>query len=531
VTGVSLSPSGRGLAGRAGPAWEAWGSRALVAGLMLWGIVPIVVIALHALVAHERLTGADGIVGADQLQYLAWARDAGEHGLAANLFELTPTGHVYLQPLFTITGLLWRLGLSLTAAYWLWKPVAVVVLFAGAGAWTNRLLAGHERERLAALALALFMLSPIGSLLVWVHIGPASFQSGVGTASVEMLPAAMLWGYLPSAIAVGLMPLALLACERALRAEQPAAVRRTLLIASAFGLLLAWLHPWQGVTLVLVLAGLALWEGQRGRKLLALPAIATALPLAYYELLSRYNSAWKLASHNEIVTRPEFAGLVAALAPLLAIAAFGARHRVTEPAERALLLWIPASLVTYFALDAFSSHALDGLSLPFAVLAVRGWRRLRVNVLLSAAAVALITIPGLLFEARQLHRVASSSVQEYYLNRSETRALSWVAHDAPPGGVLAPVLLALAIPSQTSRSVWVGHEFWSRDYAARLAVTNALFDGGLSPIQVRVLVALSGARLLVSSCAQNANLAPALGPALASVHRFGCSTVYVVRRP
>ena len=45
--------------------------------------------------------------------------------------------------------------------------------------------------------------------------------------------------------------------------------------------------------------------------------------------------------------------------------------------ERALLLWIAACFITYFANDAFATHAFQGLSFPWAVLAVRGWSRLR----------------------------------------------------------------------------------------------------------------------------------------------------------
>ncbi len=505
------------------------GVYALLVVLALWTLVPIVVIAVHALATHQRLTGADGILGADQLQYLSWARDAGLHGLASDLFELKPSGHVYLEPIFAITGWLWRLGVPLAVAYWVWKPIAIAVLFVGTRAWTRRLLPGGGRDQIAALTLALFMLTPIASLTVWVAVGSGPFRSAVGTVGSELQPAVLLWGYLPSAIAIGLMPIAILACERALTASRLGQARGSLGLACGCGLVASWVHPWQGAVLLLVMAGLAAWEGWRAVRALALPAVATALPLAYYELLPHIDAAWKLASHNEIVAHPEFLGLVAGLAPLLILAALGVRRQVSEPAERALLLWIVASLIVYFALNTFPSHALGGLSLPLAVLIVRGWRRLRLPALVGAAAIALVTVPGLVYWARELHRVGSSPVQEYYLNRSESRALDWVRRDGPPGGVLAPVLLAVAIPSQTDRPVWVGHEFWSRDYGGRLALTDGLFNGTLPAPEARALVAVSGARLIVSSCAQNANLSPALGGLIASVRKFGCATVYVVR--
>ena len=40
--------------------------------------------------------------------------------------------------------------------------------------------------------------------------------------------------------------------------------------------------------------------------------------------------------------------------------------------EQVLLLWIACCLVTYFVNDSFAPHALQGLSFPLAVLAVRG---------------------------------------------------------------------------------------------------------------------------------------------------------------
>src|SRR5450755_4706554 len=119
--------------------------KALLAALAAWGLFPLVLLLVHAGQAHARFTGADGLIGADgvlgadQLQYLAWARDSGAHGLAADLFSLAPSGHVYLEPIFTIIGGLHRIGLSLALAYQLVKPVAIIALLLGVVAWARRL--------------------------------------------------------------------------------------------------------------------------------------------------------------------------------------------------------------------------------------------------------------------------------------------------------------------------------------------------------------------------------------------------------
>jgi hypothetical protein len=64
----------------------------------------------------------------------------------------------------------------------------------------------------------------------------------------------------------------------------------------------------------------------------------------------------------------------------------------------------------------------------------------------------------------------------------------------------------------------------------RFTVAEALFDGALTHAQARRIVALSGARVLVSDCAHRFDLAPELRMSLRGVRRFGCASVYVVRR-
>jgi hypothetical protein len=526
---------------------------AVAAAIALWGLLPVVLMILHAALEHLRLTGADGLIGADQLQYMAWARDAGSHGLASDLFVLRPTGHVFLQPMFELSAALWRLGLPLQAAYLLWKPVAVAVLFWGALRWCRRLMPEPGPGRAAALMLALFLFTPAASLALWAGLLSPATRNQLGGLAGELFPAGELWGYLPSAIAVGLMPVALLASERAVRggaftgggrgalAPKPRRRRRALGLAGACALAIAWLHPWQGVVLALILGGWVVWERGRGWRALSVPLVGVLLPLGYYLALSKLDWAWRLAATNEHVGRPGLTALALALAPPLVIAATGLRSPRGDLIERAVILWVPASLTAYALVGSYPTHALESISLPVAVLAVRGWRRIsgrlapggrRAAFLPGVAVLALLalTIPGVAYDARALHRTAAGPEQNYYLSRSEARALDWVNSDAPAGGVLAPTLLATAIPAQTGRRVWVGHEFWSIDYPARSAFADALFAGRLPAALARRLVLLSGARLLVSSCLENANLAGALRPLRPAVHRFGCASVYVIPR-
>jgi hypothetical protein len=520
----------------------------LLAALLAWAVFPIVLLLVHAGQIHARFTGADGLIGADgvlgadQLQYLAWARDAGAHGLASDLFTLAPSGHVYLEPLFTITGALRRLGLSLQLAYLLWKPVAAVALFAAAVAWARRAFAARLAARAAVVALALFMYLPLAALFSWANSGPGPFRFQLYLLAYELLGANKLWGYVPSALGLALVPVALLAVERAVDparggrhpAHGPGApgVRPGPLVIAALSCALAsWLHPWQGVTLILIFAGLAAW---RRCDLLALsvPAIGAALPLGYYYLLSHTDPAWTLAAHYEVISRLPPLVLLAGLGPVAVVAGLGLRRPGDQLFEQVLLLWIVASFVTYFANDAFAPHALQGLSFPLAVLMVRGWRRLRLPPVLGAVALALVTIPGLAYDARKFVNTArNSKLVQYYLPPSDAQALDWVSAHAPPGGVLAPTPFAIVVPSQTGRNVWVGHGYWSRDYRARALQVNAFFRGHVHPAAAaRSFVRGTGATILISDCAHHADLTRPLRPLLSSVHRFGCARVYVLAR-
>ncbi len=536
----------------------------LLAALAAWTLFPVALLLIHASQTHSTFTGADGLIGADgvlgadQLQYLAWARDAGTHGLASDLFTLAPNGHVYLEPLFTITGVLWRVGLSLPWAYLVWKPLAILALFFGALAWAGRAFADELGARAAAVTLALFLYTPLTALFSWAKLGSGPFRFHLYLLGSELLAASKVWGYVPSAFALALVPIALLAVERALdpqpgggprrgselgarrplspflasgRARRPArpfSAAGPLLVAALAALVASWLHPWQGITLIAIFAGLALWRRMRGSLTLALPALGAALPLGYYYLLSHTDHAWKLASNYEIISRLPALVLLAGLGPLALIAVAGFTRPRGVVFEQALLLWIAGCFLTYFVNDAFAPHALQGLSFPFAVLAVRAWQRLRLPVALGVAAVALVTIPGLAYDARKIIKVTRSQTVQYYLPSSDEQALEWVASRAPAGGVLAPTPFAIVVPSQTGRAVWVGHGYWSQDYSARAQQADSLFRGHMAPARARSFVLATGASVLVSDCKHPADLTAKLRPLLASVHRFGCAAVYVL---
>ena len=66
--------------------------------------------------------------------------------LIANLYDLAPGPRSFLHPGAAPLGRAHALGLGTTAAYLVWKPVAVLALWAGAVAWAGRFLARRERS-------------------------------------------------------------------------------------------------------------------------------------------------------------------------------------------------------------------------------------------------------------------------------------------------------------------------------------------------------------------------------------------------
>jgi hypothetical protein len=94
--------------------------------------------------------------------------------------------------------------------------------------------------------------------------------------------------------------------------------------------------------------------------------------------------------------------------------------------------------------------------------------------------------------------------------------------------VLAPTPFASVVPYRTGKAVWVGHGYWSRDYAGRARQVDRLFDGRMRAAGARAFVTSTGARILISDCAHRASLTPTLGSLIAVSYRFGCARVYLL---
>jgi hypothetical protein len=493
-------------------------------------------ILLPILTRGRPLSGADGWYPADQLQYMAWIRESAHHLLIGNRFDLAPGGRPFLHPGFLLSGLLHRAtGISIPLALLAWKPVAIALMFAGALAYVRRLLPSRGQQRVA-LVIALFAVMPACALVAWIGGGNTRTSYTFDFISGEMWSGQYLWGYLMTAVAVGLMPLVLLSVER-WRRDGGA---RRLWLAAAGALLVTWLQPWQGATLAAVVVAAEAFAFLRGRERprlgLALVPAAAALPGIYYAVLQRSDASWRLAADaNAAGSQPQWHwqwwAIVLTVLPLAAPAALAYRLPARTWQDVAARAWPLVGLGVFLLPITFPYHGFQGLALPLGILAVQGvsaQRSWRPSVAVVAAALAFLTLPGF---AHKLERGASNvhgGVDPYFIFPDEHRGLRFLAHDPRPGGVLSRAYSGFFIPYTTGRETYVGALSWSPDFLVRKGNADRLFQGALRGAPARAFVRSTHARFLFGDCGSH-DLVPKLGAMIESVHRFGCASVYVLR--
>lgn len=508
----------------------------MLGALVAWTIAPLVLLFVGlpgvepASSGGGTFTGSAGLVINDHAQYISWIREAGEHLLFSNRFDVLADPNLFLHPMWALSGMLWKLGASLQLAFGLWKPVGLVILVAGFVAYVRRTIEPGSWARAAALGMALFFVTPSMWLTGWAGLGDADLEFGSLVMGLELFPAGFLWDVVPTAIAVGLMPLFLLGVERMLVAERRAAgrsVRWYAIWTAVAGAAASWLHPWQGLTLLAILAGLVVW-GRFNRRYLPLTAAAagTLLPLLYYQALTQTDSAWSTVSGpNEM---PHLgAWLFVGLAPLVLLALPGLRGGPGEDVqERMLRLWPLAVLAVYFALDAsYFYHAFAGVTLPLAVLAARGWQQVQVPRFAVAATVALLTLPGMAYQLDFFHEEAP----RHFLSKGESAAMTYIEESPRPGAVLATPELGVFVPPLSGRNTWFGHATWTPGNEDRKAQAAALFQGQLSPAQARAVVRESAATFLLQGCDEGrSDLRGTLRGLVRAVRSFGCARVYEI---
>jgi uncharacterized membrane protein YfbV (UPF0208 family) len=477
-------------------------------------------------------SGTDGLAAQDQMQYLAWIRDASEHGLASNQFVLDSTPHDFIQPLVAVSAGLTALGVAPWIALLLWKPVAIGGCYRAVRGFVWATVEG-QTERVAALVAALFFTG-------WGVVALRAVDShanGIYWSVVtnEMWLPYSMWGYTFAAIAFASMVGTLVVYARDRDRGKVGWA------APALGALAAWVHPWQGQTLLVILfaSEAVLWRGRTRPSLkpLALTASATALPLAYYAVLRRADTSWEEASAAGHKIWPLWVVLLSLL-PLAVPALLAYRARPRTFLEAALRVWPPVAIAVVFVDQALGAngvlHVLLGLSVPLAVLAVLGLRSIsaRQPPFAAVVAAAFVIVAPPVYEqlrtANQTVRAVYNAQDANFITADENDALDWLDRARGSGGVLTIPYLGAAVPGRTGRPTFVGNTFWSPDYYQR-AIRFLELVNGQPPQAAQAFVRSTGARFVLTGCPAPIDLRPSLAGILVSTHTFGCARVYEVR--
>lgn len=514
--------------------------RAAVAAALIWSVLPLAALAYHTVRHGGVLSGSDGaLAGADQLFYMDSIRQSAAHGLIADHFDLTIGSPVFLNPVYLLAGLLWLAGVSLRASFWALQLLAAPVLALGAVALATRCLPA-KGERAAAVALGLFYLSPLVPLLAWTRAITPFQRFELDFPAGESMPAWQLWGYPHAALVVGLLAFALIGAAR-LADGDVGRPRPMLAAVSGAAVLIGWLHPWQGAIFIIVVAVL----GLRGRSLslartLLVPIVAGAIPIAYERVLVAADAGWRVDSAQNAVGQGPVWMLLLALLPLVLVAVAGYRALAAGPLRAVIVTWPAAEIAVYFGTSQFPYHSLEGISIPLAVLAVAGWRRLRtalgrsarlgrVASATGAVAVVLAVASGVGYEVSTFRDSVRSRVAPYWLKADDLHALEYLDRSPVPGGVFARYYVGMAVPAYTGRRTWVGEWTWTPDFSRRQIAADQLLGGRMATAQARALIGSTGARFALRDCGASARVGGLLGPMIIAVHQFGCAVVYQLR--
>ena len=517
-----------------------------------WVLVALFAVASFALFGLNVIDAAAnnrvylGAAGAakDSMQYLAWATDAAHHGLIANLYGFNNGGHVFFHPIWLVTGLLHvDAGVSYVLLLGLWQAAALSLLVIVLRRYAQLVLGNDGRARAIALTLALFLVSPFFLFVINLNLtinGQWTWRLTGESYAIQWISGDFLIGLTVTAMIGYLMAL-----ERLMGARDRTTLGAELLrpagfAAAAFGATAALLHPWQGAELAIMTVGVAIWDRRlqsRRNVRLLLPLAGIALPLLYYLVLPKIDPGWATANRGSGPHRGiPLLGWLTTFGPVVLASIPGWRTRAISDCQRLLRLWPIAVAITFVAAPTGKFHAFAGVSVPLALLAVQGWRRvleerrlggrnLQVLRLLVAAGLVVLVFGAVPATTRLLSNYRLGA----QLDRPEADALDYLASQ-PRGGVLSTANVGIWVPALTDDSTYVGHYVWSPQWGRRANYVKRLFryrgKPPLSPTATLALIEQPGARYVLEPCGAREKLWPLLEPQGYSRHVFGCATIY-----
>lgn len=474
----------------------------------LWVAIVVAVSALPTLAVYCQ--GLDAGRGAytwvvppypqDGLAYLAWVKQAAEGKLLFHV-KYTQLEHsaAVFQPLFLAAGWLealsgWSSGFSLFVARCVCAIAFLLVLYRFSAC------SGLRREERWTFLALVSCSSGLGFL----------FDGSLKPADRWMPEIDTLWslGWSPVlAAGLTLMLAVLILVEEAThgdfasQAGERGAVNRRFLLAGALTGLLAFVHPYDVVSVGVVVLAVAVYRRGVQRALaplslfglLAAPACLVQLWLSLtHPVLSAHAAQAEMRSPSLLAYALGLGlpGLFALVGLARALAEKRAARLVT------LLVWIAAALALAYAPVWFQRHLIMGVHIPVCALAAVGvcdlarrvcGARPRLRIALVVALVAATT-PTHYANYRDALEAAREDPAAYYVPEGLAAALDFLGRNAPSEAlVLAHPETARLIPGASGNGVTLGHWAQSVDADEHLRWLRRLFSPGGSAQKLRML--------------------------------------------
>ncbi len=213
--------------------------------------------------------------------------------------------------MFTLSGLPTALGPPIESPTGPGSPSPCDAVCRGRGLGAPH-PARTQRAQAAAAALAVFYYSPL-TALVRGPPGSASPRAQAATRRASCSAAGELWGYVQTAIAIGLFPVDARASRSAPGPE--AGHAGPLIGGAAARRSISWIHPWQGVTQTSCWPGSPRGRGPAGRATRRSYRRSPRRPPRFYAGLARWDAAWNLAAAQNEIGHPPASALVLAFLP------------------------------------------------------------------------------------------------------------------------------------------------------------------------------------------------------------------------
>jgi hypothetical protein len=233
-----------------------------------------------------------------------------------------------------------------------------------------------------------------------------------------------------------------------------------------------------------------------------------------------------------------------ALLPLGLTVLLAFRARGNDWQGIAVRVWPVAVLLVYMApVGTFPFHALQGLCIPVAMLAVQGATKYRPSSLPAPRAVivtplvVLLVVPGLIYRADGIRNSVDRGDQVWWLNDSDSKALDFLQSDSDQGGVLTDSRFGSLVPAFTGREVYAGNFSWTPNYTSKSFLADGFFrgqslGGKLTPAQAQAFLRSTGVRFVLQPCGNrglsHAEVEQLIGPMVNRTLKFGCANVYVI---